>query len=498
MLFNSLQFLIFLPIVALIYFVIPTKLRNYWLLVASYYFYMCWNAKYAILIFFSTLITYVSGILIEKIKQSKKEEKVKTKYKKIVVLVSFLINIGELVYFKYFNFFIDTLSKLFKSINIDLNLPVFDILLPVGISFFTFQALSYTMDVYRDDIKAEKNFFKYALFVSFFPQLVAGPIERSKNLLNQLSKPKKFNFDLAKKGILLMIWGFFLKLVIADRIAIFVDTVFTNYSIYSGWYLIVATILFSIQIYCDFYGYSIIAMGTSNIFGIELMENFNSPYFSKSTGEFWNRWHISLGSWFRDYLYFPLGGSKKGKFRKYLNKLIVFTVCGLWHGASLSYAIFGMLHGLYLILGEVLAPLRNKFISLLHLNKETLGHKLVQVVITFLLISFAAIFCRISNINDAVAIVKSIFTVNNPWILFDNSLYNCGLDIKNFNLMIICIFILFIADYFKYKGIKISDVILKQDYWFRWVVIIFAICSILVFGIWGPGYDSNGFIYFQF
>lgn len=220
-------------------------------------------------------------------------------------------------------------------------MPVFDIILPVGISFYTFQALSYTMDVYRNEIYAEKNFFRYALFVSFFPQLVAGPIERSKNLLKQLGMPKKFNFEKVKEGILLMLWGYFLKMILADRIAIFVDSVYGDYQTFSGYYIAVATILFAIQIYCDFSGYSIIAMGAAKILDIDLMENFDAPYYSSSVAEFWRKWHISLTSWFKDYLYIPLGGSRKGKFRKNFNKMIVFLVSGLWHGANLSFVVWG-------------------------------------------------------------------------------------------------------------------------------------------------------------
>lgn len=325
MLFNSIEFLIFFPIVVVVYFIIPDKIKHLWLLIASYYFYMCWNAKYALLILASTIVTYISGILIDKVKNQ-------TLLKKSVVTASFVINLGILFYFKYINFMLVIFTRIFAKLHIQLNTPVFDIILPVGISFYTFQALSYTMDVYRGEIKAEKNFFRYALFVSFFPQLVAGPIERSKNLLKQLSVPQKFSFENMREGLLLMLWGYYLKLVLADRIAIFVDTVYGDYKTYPGMYLIVATMLFAVQIYCDFAGYSTIAMGTAKVLGVELMENFNAPYLSTSVAEFWRKWHISLTSWFKDYLYIPLGGSRKGKLRKYLNKMIVFLVSGLWHG----------------------------------------------------------------------------------------------------------------------------------------------------------------------
>lgn len=341
MLFNSLEFLVFFPIVVVLYFVIPDKIKNIWLLIASYFFYMCWNARYALLIFFSTIVTFLSGIMLEKVKSGSFNNKKKTNIKKTIVAISITINLVILFYFKYTYFAIEGISNLLKLINIELNIPLFDIVLPVGISFYTFQALGYMIDVYRNEIYAEKNFVNYALFVSFFPQLVAGPIERSKNLLKQLAVPQKFSTDNFKDGLMLMIWGFFLKIVLADRIAIFVDTVYEDYVTFPGWYLVIATMLFAIQIYCDFYGYSVIAMGSAKILGIQLMENFDSPYLSTSVEEFWRRWHISLTSWFKDYVYIPLGGNRKGKIRKLINKMIVFVISGLWHGAQFTYVIWG-------------------------------------------------------------------------------------------------------------------------------------------------------------
>lgn len=418
--------------------------------------------------------------------------------KRAVVALSFFLNLTILIYFKYINFALYVINKIFHVFHVGLTVPDFDILLPVGISFYTFQALSYTMDVYREEIYAEKNFFRYALFVSFFPQLVAGPIERSKNLLKQLVKPKRFDFEAAVDGFILMLWGFFLKLVLADRIAIFVDTVYADYQIYTGWYLIIATLLFAMQIYCDFYGYSVIAMGAAEILGIHLMENFSSPYLSYSCAEFWRKWHISLTSWFKDYLYIPLGGSRKGKMRKYCNRLIVFLVSGLWHGAHFTFVIWGGINGLYQIIGEVLQPVRNKLVSVLNLNRDSLGHKLIHIAGTFFLIDFSWVFFRAEGLTDALGILKSMLTARNPWILLDGSLYQCGLDSKNFGLMLICLCILFFADYCKRLGIYIRHVIQKQDYWFRWFFISFAIWGILTFGIWGTQYNETNFIYFQF
>lgn len=498
MLFNSLQFLIFFPIVVLLYFVFPKKVRYIWLLIASYYFYMCWNAKYALLMLFSTIVTWLSGLVLEKIKKADYDERRRERLKKSCVAVSFILNLSVLFFFKYVNFAVENLNWILEQVHVELNLPAVDIILPVGISFYTFQALSYTVDVYRDEIYAEKNILRYALFVSFFPQLVAGPIERSKNLLKQLAVPSRFDFDRAKEGILLMIWGYFLKVVLSDRIAIFVDTVYNGFETYQGGYIIVATILFAVQIYCDFGGYSCIAMGAAKILGINLMENFNAPYLSRSVAEFWRRWHISLSTWFRDYLYIPLGGNRKGSVRKYINLMIVFLASGLWHGAQWTYVIWGGLNGIYQVIGSLLKPVRTSLIKVFHLNRESLGHKLLQTFTTFCFIDFSWIFFRAQSLSEALAMIKSMFTVRNPWIFFDESLFACGLDRKNFYVMLLSILLLLIADICKYKGLKIRKIILEQDWWFRWMIYIVSVILILVVGVWGSGYDQAGFIYFQF
>ena len=406
MLFNSFDFLLFFPLVCLLYFLIPVKLKNYWLLAASYYFYMCWNAKYALLLLFSTAATFLSGLAMERIKAQSWDEGRERWYKNLVVAACFAVNIGILFFFKYCNYCLSLLGRLLSVVGIGLSVPAFDIILPVGISFYTFQALSYTMDVYRNDIYAEKNFFRYALFVSFFPQLVAGPIERSKNLLHQLAEPKCFDFDSAKRGLLLMLWGYFMKLVLADRIAIFVDSVYTEGLPYGGWYLIVATVLFAFQIYCDFAGYSTIAIGAAKILNIQLMENFDAPYLSTSVAEFWRRWHISLTSWFKDYLYIPLGGRRKGTARKYLNKMIVFLVSGLWHGANLTFVVWGGLNGAFQIIGEMLQPVRDRLVRALNIDRRCISHRLFKLLITFALVDFTWIFFRADSVSQGIEIVR--------------------------------------------------------------------------------------------
>ena len=428
MLFNSIDFLIFLSIVLVIYYIIPMKYKHIWLLISSYYFYMCWNAKYVLLIFVSTVITYLSGILIDKVEKTWPDVNDIGKYKKLILALSFVSNLGILFYFKYINFTLDIVTRVLSKMNISMNVPVFDVILPVGISFYTFQALSYSVDVYRGEVAPEHDFFRYALFVSFFPQLVAGPIERSKNLLTQLREPRKFDFGYAFDGILLMLWGLFLKIVLADRIAIFVDTVYGDCEHYQGIYLIVATVLFAVQIYCDFSGYSSIAMGTAKLLGIELMDNFNAPYLSTSVADFWRRWHISLTSWFKDYLYIPLGGSRRGTFRKYINKMIVFILSGLWHGAQLTFVVWGAINGLYQVIGEVLMPIRKKVSDIIGINRNSEGVYALSVLATFALVDFTWIFFRADSLGRAIYIIKSILNTENIWTLFDGSLYNCGLD----------------------------------------------------------------------
>lgn len=497
MLFNSIDFLIFFPIVVFFYYVIPNKIGNSYLLFASYFFYMCWNPKYIVLILFATLTSYFGGRLVDAIK--KKKKKYGDKPLLLVTAICVILNISMLFFFKYINMFIDSLNLVLRFLQIQRNFTIIDnIILPVGISFYTFQAIGYIVDVYKGDVQVEKNFIKYALFISFFPQLVAGPIERSKNLLKQFSENHKFDLIKIQKGILLMLWGFFLKLVIADRIAIYVDTVWADYEKYSGCYLIIAVILFAIQIYCDFYGYSIIAMGSASILGIQLTENFKSPYLSYSVTDFWRKWHISLTSWFKDYVYIPLGGSRKGKIRKYINKMLVFFLSGLWHGASFSFVVWGGINGAYQVLEDLFRPIKNKVFKVFHIKNNSLIFSAFRVFITFVVVDFSWIFFRSNGMTEAFKIVKKMTEVRNFEILSDGSIYLCGLDEKNFILLLLCLFILLVADICKSKGIVISDIILQKGYCIRSFFILLGAVFILIFGIWGPTFDKTSFIYFQF
>ena len=490
MLFNSYSFLIFFPVVILIHFMLPKKMQYIWLLVASYYFYMNWDARYVLLLLFSTAVTYISGIAIENASSKKAE--------KTAVAASFVLNIAVLFFFKYFHFAIDSVNLLLSGVKISLPKPSVTFLLPVGISFYTFQALSYTMDVYRKEVRAERNFFKYALFVSFFPQLVAGPIERSKNLLKQVNETHRFDFEKMREGLLIMLWGYFLKLVIADRAAIVVDTIYGNYAEYGGVYLIVASVLFAIQIYCDFAGYSIIAVGAAKILGFELMDNFNCPYLSRSIGEFWHRWHISLSTWFRDYLYIPLGGNRKGVLRKYINLIVVFLVSGLWHGAAGTYVIWGLVYGIYQVVGGITKPVRDKLNDVFGMKPDSIGHKIVSGLITFALVDFAWIFFRAESLGAAIEIIRSMMHIGNIGILGNGALYELGISRWSFRILLFGIVVLLFSDFMKYRGIEIRKIILEQELWCRWLCYIAALWFVLIFGIWGGTYDSSSFIYFQF
>ncbi len=492
MLFNSFSFIIFFPIAVVINYLIPQKYRYIWLLICSYYFYMSWNPKYALLLFCVTAVTYVGGFVIDRIKDDK------TVCRKSVITTTVLVCLSVLGYFKYYDFFASGMIKAFERIGVEMYIRKADVLLPVGISFYTFQAISYIVDIYRGDVKAEKNFFKYALFVSFFLQLVAGPIERSNNLLKQLDFKYKFDFVSARDGFLMMLWGYYLKLVVADRVAIYVDSVYDNLEEFSGYYVLVATMLFAIQIYCDFAGYSTIAIGGAKILGINLMTNFKMPYLSESISEFWKRWHISLSSWFKDYLYIPLGGNKKGKVRKYLNLMIVFALSGLWHGANITYVIWGIINGLLQVTEDMTSSIREKINNILRLNPFTLCHRMMRVFITFILIDFSWIFFRANNLTQAVNVIQSIFEADNINIFLDGSLYNAGLDSKNWGVLIISVMVIWAVDLVNAKGIYVRNIICNQNYLARWIIIAASVTGILLFGIWGSEYISGNFIYFQF
>ncbi len=409
MLFNSIPFLIFLPIVFLSHWILPHKCRWIVLLAASYFFYMYWNWKLVYLIMLTTVVSYVCGCLIERYSYH-------AKVKKIILAGTLLICIGVLLFFKYFNFMFEAFNDIASVFGAKTIGGRFSIMLPVGISFYTFQTLSYVIDIYRGNIKAEKHFGYYALFVTFFPQLVAGPIERPQDLLPQLKRKKNF-FDKNKictidfhGAFKIMLIGFFKKIAVADIIGITVNTVYGDIESSNGLAILLATLLFSVQIFCDFSGYCDIAVGAAMLFGVHLSENFKQPYSAKSIKEFWNRWHITLSSWLRDYIYFPIGGSRVKRARWCLNILIVFFISGLWHGANYTFLVWGILHAVFQIIGFFTLKPRNWFWTKLNVDPSGKLVSTIRMVLCFLLASFAWIFFRADSISDAWMAVVKIFS----------------------------------------------------------------------------------------
>ena len=379
MLFNSFDFLLFFIIVTLFYFALPHKARWFLLLISSCYFYMAFVPIYILILGFTIVIDYFAGIFIEN---------ANGKRRKLFLIFSLVANIGVLSVFKYYNFINQNFSFLLHPFGLSSPFPYLSMLLPIGLSFHTFQAMSYTIEVYRGNQKPERHFGIYALYVMFFPQLVAGPIERPQNMLHQFHEKKIFHYENLYSGLRFILWGLFKKVVVADRVAILVDAVYNHPHNYHGFALLIATVLFSFQIYCDFSGYSDIALGTARILGFNLMTNFRQPYFSSSISEFWSRWHISLSSWFKDYLYIPLGGNRVSIPRWYFNLLFVFIISGLWHGASWTFVIWGCSHGVLLVIQN----LKDRYLSKLKIPKS------VQVITTFILVSFLWIFFRASSL----------------------------------------------------------------------------------------------------
>ena len=493
MIFNSVSYLLFFPIVVLLYFALPYKLRNVWLLAVSYYFYMNWNAKYALLLAGSTFITYVCSLLV-----SHFQKKGKRSLAKWSLACSFIINIGILFLFKYSNFFAENINRLMEALGLDACAPVLDVVLPVGISFYIFQALSYTMDVYRGEIKATKNLLRYALFVSFFPQLVAGPIERSKNLLGQFEEKHTFDVDRVRSGLLTMLWGLFMKIVIADNLSGIVTNVYENYLSYTGVEIILATALFAFQIYCDFGGYSYIAIGSARVLGFKLMDNFDCPYLATSVVDFWKRWHISLTSWFRDYLYIPLGGNRKGKIRKYVNIMIVFLVSGLWHGANWTYVVWGGLNGFYQVAEQVSEPLRRKARAFFKVDVSRLSYRFFAGLWTFVLVDFSWMFFRAESFSQVFGMLRQIKANFGFSRLFGYGVSSWGLDTASLLALVFAFVLLFAVDGCRYSGKDVNKIIMSQGAPFRYLVYGTLLLMIMFFGIYGYEYAQTAFIYFQF
>ncbi len=485
MLFNSLDFIGFIIIVIPLFFIIPHRFRWVLLLAASYFFYMCWNVGYIALILFTTTVNYAMGRLMGNAKTQRA--------RKTYLLIGLIASLAVLFGFKYLNFVITIVNGALQLVRADFALTPLNILLPVGISFFTLQTLSYTIDVYWKRTPAEKHFGIFALYVSFFPQLVAGPIERSEHLLPQFYEKQTFDPDRFRTGIYKMLGGFFMKMVVADRLAINVNAVYSAPELFSGLTIVVATLCFALQIYCDFAGYSLIAIGTAEILGFRLMQNFKSPYLATNIQQFWSRWHISLTTWLRDYIYIPLGGNRKGPARQYVNILLVFAISGLWHGASFAFIVWGVLHALYQIIERLTRPLVIPLVT--HQNKGIRGISLtMSYIITLTSVVLAWVFFRSATLSQSLLVFKQMFTVSaaplTPSTIFT------GFDLQDRVVAFIAVFILIIAEIFNQKKPLVAW-LEERPLALRHAAIVLAIMVIIIFGIYGDNV-VNQFIYFQF
>lgn len=467
MIFNSIQYIIFLPIIFLLYWAMSHKWRNWLLLIASYYFYMCWNALYAILIIFTTISTWKLATMMDG-----KSPKIR----KTLLSLSVTLNLSILFTFKYYDFLMSILADLTNLLSIQIVPVKLGLLLPVGISFYTFQAIGYSIDVYRRDIKSENNLGVFALFISFFPQLVAGPIERASHLLPQFKEQKSFSYENFRNGLMIILFGFFLKLGLADRCAIYVDSIFNNISQHNGASYLLASFCFTFQIYGDFFGYSLIAIGSAKMLGYNMCDNFNRPYLSTSITEFWHRWHISLSSWFRDYVYIPLGGSRCSGIRRNMNLMATMLLSGLWHGASMNFVVWGGLHGIAMCVERTLGIAKAPQNKLLYY---------IRVTTTFIIVCFLWIFFRADTLTDALTIISGIFTnFGKPYIVWAHII-----------IIAFVLFILAMQEIIYEKGFHVSSI---HNIWLRhsvrYAFIVLTISFIMLFGV----LNGDQFIYFQF
>jgi len=495
MVFNSVQFLIFFPIVTLLYFAISHKYRWFFLLLASYYFYIAWNFKLIWLILCTTLISYGAALVLKKTK--------KTKYKKLVLAIALVCCLGVLVFFKYFDFLSLSVTEFLNFLHIPAREFTLNLVLPVGISFYTFQTLSYVIDVYYGRMEPEKHFGYYALYVSFFPQLVAGPIERPQDLIPQLKTERKFTFDNFIAGSKIVVSGFVKKIVVADTIAVYVNSVYNDVSHANGLSILIATLLFAVQIYCDFSGYTDIAVGCARIMDVKLSKNFDYPYISKSIKEFWSRWHISLSSWLRDYVYIPLGGNRCSKQRQMFNIFMVFLISGIWHGAAWTFILWGILHAVYQIVGALTMKWRDGIWKRIGFETESGVVVFARQLITFLMVDFAWILFRANSISDFDVMAKKLFT---DWEISEtyihSALSSLAIDGKQLFICILCVLIMVLCDRMYTNGsnfnlISQTDAALvsfsaqKNILCLLWLI---AIAWLLLLSQNG----ASSFIYFQF
>lgn len=488
MLFNSLSFALFFPIVTLLYFLFPHKYRWALLLFASCFFYMFFKPVYILILAFTIVIDYYAGILLE-------SEPDLVKKKKYLVM-SLIANIGVLAVFKYYNFLNTNITGLALMFGYKNQLPFLNIALPIGLSFHTFQAMSYTIEVYRGKEKAERHFGIYSLYVMFYPQLVAGPIERPQNMLHQFHEKKYFNYNNAVMGMRLMIWGMFKKAVVADRLAMITDPIFNDPHSYSATSIFIAAIFFSFQIFCDFSGYSDIALGSAKVMGFDLMKNFDRPYSAKKISDFWRRWHISLSTWFKDYLYIPLGGNKVSPGRRNLNLFIVFMVSGLWHGANWTFIIWGTLHGFYTVFANVTEHARARIRQAIGLTRIKWLDNSLQRLTTFLLVTIAWIFFRAATVKDALYMIGRVPAMFGEWlVILKGKMPNVDLPYSGAKF-VLCVFVICVMEAVHKLQSKrsINTLVQNQPRYVRWGVYYVFVLAIIYLGV----FQNRQFIYFQF
>lgn len=500
MLFNSFGYAVFLPIIFLLHWITPRKWRWALLLAASCFFYATWGPEYILVLLLTIVISYYAALYMERAGKQRgrsangKKNRGASPSAKTVLVLSIIFCAGLLFFFKYLNFFSENVAALLQRFSIPMQPFTLRLALPIGISFYLFQTISYLVDVYKGKIPAERHFGIYAVYISFFPKVMQGPIERGESLLPQLHKPRRFHYGQASYGIKLMAWGFFKKLVLADGLSIYVSQVYDNLPSYTGFSLMLATFFYAIQLYCDFSGYTDIALGSAGILGIRLSPNFRSPYFASSIKDFWGRWHISLSSWLRDYIYIPLGGSRVGRVRHALNIMITFLVSGLWHGASWNYVLWGGIHGALQII-EGFFPWNKKSSRFQTDRRLHAMLCIVTVPVTFLLVCFAWIFFRAATLQDAFYVIRNMFTgIGSPYTYIHDCALQLGLTFRNLVFHCLPLIPLFLFDLASLKTDVIA-LISRQRFFIRWPVYILLLLVILLFSEKGV---TTEFIYMQF
>ena len=527
----SLKYILFIAAVVLVYYIIPKKYQWIWLLIASYAFYLTAGVYYVGYLLFTTVSTFLCGKWLGKLELAKAEEvkngdapktlaerkEIKARYtkkKRLAITIAMVLNFGILAFVKYADFTINNINGVLSHFDAG-KIDFLHIALPLGISFYIFQSMGYLVDVYRGKVKADDNIFRFALFVSYFPQIIQGPIGRYQPLADQLYEKRSFDYDRVKFGVQRMLWGYFKKMVIADRIAVLVDEVFFNYKVngYEGFIVFIAVLLYGIQIYADFSGGMEIVCGASEMLGIDLAENFRRPFMARSVAEFWQRWHITLGAWMRDYLFYPLALSKPfNKMSRSLRKhgsnyvakilptclasFIVFVLIGLWHGASWKYVAYGIYQATFVSTATLFEPFYEKCRAFFHVKPEKLSFRLFQIFRTVLIITIGRYFSRAASFKTAISMLAATFKSFNPQTLFDGTLHNLGnLGLINFLFMLLMIVFLFLIDTLQERNIHLRETIARQNIVIRWAIYFVGIFAIIIFGMYGKGFNAASFIY---